>query len=115
MSRYRSAIRYVGLVLLAASVSLSPLIAGAAPGGSPPEAISVGGDGRFSGTVGPQTAQWFRFAYRGATPITVVVAVEPATASGIGVGLYTGDASNPRAESIAPVRRDNTLSATWSD
>jgi len=105
----------ISLAILAAILSMSPLLATAAPGGSPSEAIPIGGDGRFSGSVAPQSAQWFQFSYRGSTPISIVVAYEPAGPSGIGLGLYTGDPSNPRADSITLVRRDNTLSATWSD
>src|SRR5439155_22969032 len=29
--------------------------------------------------------------------------------------LYSGDPSNPRAENLSPVRRNNTLSGSWSD
>src|ERR1051326_8835346 len=101
--------------LLLAALGLAPLLAIAAPGGSPAEAIVIGGDGRFSGTVGPQAAQWFRFSYRGVTPLAIVVAYEPSTATGIDFELYTGDASNPRSEGISTARRDNTLSASWSD
>ena len=111
----RSSFRYISLAVLATLVSLSPLGASAAPGASPSEAIVIGSDGQFSGAVGPQSAQWFRFSYRGATPISIVVAYQPASATGIDFDLYTGDASNPRAEGLSPIRRNNTLSATWSD
>lgn len=115
MSKPRSFFRYIGLTLLAAVVSLSPLLVSAAPGGSPGEALGVGSDGRFAGTVAPQSAQWFSFSYRGATPVSIVVVYEPATATGVDFNLYTGDASSPRLENLSTVRRDNTLSATWSD
>ena len=105
----------ISLTLLAAMLSLSPLLASAAPGGSPTEAIAIGSDGRFSGNVTPQSAQWFHFSYRGSSPISIVLAYEPSGATGVVLGLFTGDPSNPRAENISPVRRDNTLTATWSD
>jgi hypothetical protein len=105
----------IALVLVAAALSVTPLLARASAGSTPAEAIAVGSDGRFSGRLGPQSAQWFRFSYRGATPLTVVVAYEPSGASGVDFDLYTGDPSNPRAENLSPVRRDNTLTASWSD
>jgi hypothetical protein len=44
-----------------------------------------------------------------------VVAYEPSGASGVDFDLYTGDPLNPRSENLSPARRDNTLSASWSD
>ncbi|HYW88106.1 MAG TPA: hypothetical protein VFB50_10075, partial [Chloroflexota bacterium] len=43
------------------------------------------------------------------------MAYEPASASGINFALYTGDVGNPRAETLSPIRHNNTLSASWSD
>ncbi len=115
MSKPRSFLASAGLVLVAAGLFLGPLLAAAAPGSSPSEAVTIGNDGRFSGNVGPQTAQWFHFSYRGATQINIVLAYEPTTATGVDFDLYTGDPSNPRVENLTPVRRDNTLSASWAD
>ena len=107
--------RLVAVFLIAAVLSLNPLLVVAAPGGTPSEAIAVGSDGRFSGTVGPQSAQWFRFSYRGTVPLNIVLAYEPASTTGINFDLYIGDPTNPRAQGLSPVRRDNTLSASWMD
>jgi hypothetical protein len=115
MRRRRSLVVLLGTALLAAALGIGPLVAGAAPGSSPSDAIAVGTDGRFSGTVGPQSVQWFRFSYRGVTSLNIVLSYEPASASGVNFVLYTGDAGNPRAENLSPVRRNNTLSASWSD
>jgi hypothetical protein len=87
----------------------------AAPGDGPTEASAIDTDGRFSGSVDPQSARWYRFLYRGGTPVAITVAYEPAVAGGVDLALYTGDAANPRAENLSVARRDNTLSATWSD
>src|SRR5262249_48719607 len=62
-----------------------------------------------------QSVQWFRFSYRGVTSLNIVLSYEPVSASGINFVLYTGDVANPRAENLSPVRRNNTLSASWSD
>src|SRR5919204_4192191 len=93
----------IGLVLAAAAVGLGPLLASAAPGDSPTEAAAIGPDGRFSGTVRPQSARWYRFSYRGGSVLSIVVAYEPAGATSVNFALYTGDPSNPRAESLSPV------------
>jgi hypothetical protein len=106
---------FLSLAVLASILWLGPLLARAASGSSPSDAIAVGNDGRFSGAVGPQSAQWFRFSYRGATPLNIVLAYEPAGATGLDFDLYTGDPSNPRAENLSPVRRNNTLSVSWFD
>src|SRR5207249_106124 len=65
-------------------------VAMAAPGDSPAEAIPIDTDGRFSGSVDPQSARWYRFSYRGGTPVTITLAYEPATASKVDFALYTG-------------------------
>jgi hypothetical protein len=115
MRKPRFRFQVLPLSILAVIVSLSPFLASAAPGNTPSEAIVIGGDGRFAGTVGAQSAQWFRFSYRGGTPLSINVAYEPAASTGTSINLYTGDPANPRSEMISPVRRDNTLTATWSD
>src|SRR5262249_14575523 len=115
MRRRRSLLVLLGPIVLAAALVIGPLAAGAAPGSSPSEAIAIGTDGRFSGTVGPQSVQWFRFSYLGVTSLNIVLAYEPASASGINFALYTGDVGNPRAETLSPIRHNNTLSASWSD
>ena len=87
----------------------------AAPGDDPTEAIPIDVDGRFSGSVDPQSARWYRFSYRGSTPVRITVAYEPPVAGGVDLALYTGDPANPRAENLFVTRRDNTLSTVWSD
>ncbi len=111
--RFRAA-----LVLLATTALLSThvsTIAMAVPGDSPTEAIPIDTDGRFSGSVEPQSARWYRFSYRGGTPITITLVYEPPAAGKVDLALYTGDAANPRAENLPVARHDNTLSAAWSD
>ena len=111
--RFRAA-----LVLLATTALLSThvsTIAMAAPGDSPTEAIPIDTDGRFSGSVEPQSARWYRFSYRGGTTVTITLAYEPPAAGNVNLALYTGDPANPRAENMPVARRDNTLSAAWSD
>jgi hypothetical protein len=106
------------LILLAATALLSAQLtrlAIAASGDRPTEAIPIDTDGRFSGSVEPQSARWYRFAYRGGTPVTVTLAYAPSAAGQIALALYTGDPANPRAENLPLVRRDSTLSVTWSD
>jgi hypothetical protein len=105
-------------VLLATTALLSAQLwtpAIAAPGDGPLEAIPIDIDGRFSGSVEPQSARWYRFSYRGGTPVTITVAYEPAIAGKVDLAVYTGDPANPRAENLPVARRDNTLSAVWSD
>jgi hypothetical protein len=87
----------------------------AAPGDTPTEAIPIDVDGRFAGAVAPQSARWYRFAYRGGTPVTITLAYQPATSASVGLAVYTGDAANPRTEELLIQRRDNTVSAVWSD
>ncbi len=87
----------------------------AAPGDTPSEAIPIDVDGRFAGAVAPQSARWYRFAYRGGTPVTITLAYQPAASATLGLAVYTGDAANPRAEDVSVARRDNTVSAVWSD
>src|SRR4030088_2322763 len=106
----------IALLAAAAGVSVHlSTIALAAPGDSPTEAIQIDTDGRFSGSVEPQSARWYRFSYRGGTPVTITLAYEPPVGGKVDLALYTGDPANPRAESLPIARRDNTLSATWSD
>src|SRR5690348_5893838 len=62
-------VRLTASMLAVAVLLVSAAPTRAAPGGTPSEAVGIAGDGRFSGQVGPQSARWYRFSYRGNTPL----------------------------------------------
>jgi hypothetical protein len=103
------------LGLLAVLSGLLPGVVLAAQADSAASAFAIGPDGRFVGTLSPQSGLWYHVAYTGGAPITVTVAYEPATANRVDFFVYTGDASQPRQETDTPTRANNSLSLTWSD
>jgi hypothetical protein len=100
------------LTLLSGSL---PAVALAAQADSAVNAIAIGSDGYFVGSITPQTSLWYRFPYKGGQPVTITLDYEPATASRVDFSVYTGDASTPRQEADTPTRTDNSLSLIWHD
>lgn len=88
----------------------TPLVANATPnpGDNAAAAVTVGGDGAYSGTIGPRRAVWYRFWYgnTGANA-SVSVSVSP-SADNADLNVYTGSDPNSLTQQAGSVNKTAT-------
>jgi hypothetical protein len=95
-------------------------IAQAQTGLSATEAIPIGTDGKFAGSVGPFQSPtqnlWFKFNYvGGGTTVTATLNFEPPDSNRLDFFLFTGDPSNPTQVGGTSTLSGNTRTLTYSD
>jgi hypothetical protein len=90
-----------------------PTNATPSPGDNAQAAVTVGGDGVFSGTIAPRRAVWYRVWYGNpGANATVAVSVSP-NADNADLNLYTGsDPNNLTQQGGSPSKASTSLSRT---
>ena len=89
----------------------------AAPGDTSDQAIQIGSDGNFYGTLAPQKSMWFHWWYMGSNQqVTIAITYQPPDSNHLDFFVNTGTPpNNLHQESTSAGRNGNVLSMTWSD
>ena len=112
----RSWARWLGVLLFAGlAVGMLPS-AFAQAGSTASEAISVGTDGGFTGSVGSGSSLWYVFNYLGANQqVTVTITYVPPDANQMDMQLFTGDPKNPTLQNVGSQQTGNSRSIVYKD
>jgi hypothetical protein len=105
------------VVLLIAALLLGIMpSAQAQTGVSAAEAIPIGTDGNFSGSVAASQSLWYKFNYvGGGQTVTATLNFEPSDSNRLDLFYFTGDPSNPSQFSATSTLSGNTRTINYSD
>jgi hypothetical protein len=85
-------------------------------GSNASEAISVGTQGGFTGSVGSGSSLWYVFNYLGANQqVTVTITYVPPDANQMDLQLFTGDPKNPTLQNIGSQQTGNSRAIVYKD
>jgi hypothetical protein len=104
-------------VLLFAGLAVGRLPSALAQAGSDAsEAISVGTQGGFTGSVGSGSSLWYVFNYLGANQqVTITITYVPPDANQMDMQLFTGDPKNPTLQNVGSQQTGNSRAIVYKD
>ncbi|MDQ6669680.1 MAG: hypothetical protein M3069_02800 [Chloroflexota bacterium] len=80
------------------------------------DAVPIGSDGMFMGTVGPSQSEWYKFTYVGGDKaITATLSYEPRDSNRLDMFLFTGDQANPSQPQQENTLDGNMRTVVYSD